>query len=394
MNCVLIQQQESLGQLIATGPTVRTIRPIWCATPLKIRGRFVTPTSPASLLPSEAAFSSTFQTGTAMKLPRRQFLRLAAGAAALPALSRISWAQAYPSKPITVIVPFAAGGGLDVTTRVMVEPMRVSLGQPIIIENVTGAAGSIGVGRAARAAPDGYTLVAGQLGTHVLNGAIRALPYDLLNDFVPISLVATQPLLIVAKKAIPADDLKGFIAWLKANPGKAILGSTGVGSSGHVASLFFQRETGTRFQHVPYRGAAPALQDLVAGQIDLMFPTAADSLEQVRAGTIKAFAVTAKGRLSSAPNIPTVDEAGAAGLYVNFWAGMWAPKATPKDVVTKINAAVVTTLSDSTVRRRLSELGQEIPPRDQLNPESLGAFQKAEIEKWWPIIKAANIKDE
>ncbi len=329
-----------------------------------------------------------------MKLPRRQFLRLAAGAAALPALSRISWAQAYPSKPITVIVPFAAGGGLDVTTRVMVEPMRVSLGQPIIIENVTGAAGSIGVGRAARAAPDGYTLVAGQLGTHVLNGAIRALPYDLLNDFVPISLVATQPLLIVAKKAIPADDLKGFIAWLKANPGKAILGSTGVGSSGHVASLFFQRETGTRFQHVPYRGAAPALQDLVAGQIDLMFPTAADSLEQVRAGTIKAFAVTAKGRLSSAPNIPTVDEAGAAGLYVNFWAGMWAPKATPKDVVTKINAAVVTTLSDSTVRRRLSELGQEIPPRDQLNPESLGAFQKAEIEKWWPIIKAANIKDE
>src|SRR6266849_5784172 len=314
MNCVLIQQQESLGQLIATGPTVRTVRPIWCATPLKIRGRFVTPTSPASLLPSEAAFSSTFQTGTAMKLPRRQFLRLAAGAAALPALSRISWAQAYPSKPITVIVPFAAGGGLDVTTRVMVEPMRVSLGQPIIIENVTGAAGSIGVGRAACAAPDGYTLVGGQLGTHVLNGAIRALPND--------------------------------------------------------------------------------LQDLVAGQIDLMFPTAADSLEQVRAGTIKAFAVTAKGRLSSAPNIPTVDEAGAAGLYVNFWAGMWAPKATPKDVVTKINAAVVTTLSDSTVRRRLSELGQEIPPRDQLNPESLGAFQKAEIEKWWPIIKAANIKDE
>jgi tripartite-type tricarboxylate transporter receptor subunit TctC len=329
-----------------------------------------------------------------MKLPRRQFLRLAAGAAALPVLSRISGAQAYPSKPITVIVPFAAGGGQDVTTRVMVEPMRVYLGQPFIIENVTGAAGSIGVGRAARAAPDGYTLVAGQLGTHVLNGAIRALPYDLLNDFVPISLVATQPLLIVAKKAIPADDLKGLIAWLKANPGKAILGSTGVGSSGHVASLLFQKETGTRFQHVPYRGSAPALQDLVAGQIDLMFPTAADSLEQVRAGTIKAFAVMAKSRPSSAPDIPTVDEAGAAGLYVPFWMGIWAPKATPKDVVTKINAAVVATLSDPTVRRRLSELGQEIPPRDQQTPESLGAFQKAEIEKWWPIIKAANIKGE
>src|SRR5216683_3998060 len=208
MNCVLIQQQESLGQLIATGPTVRTVRPIWCATPLKIRGRFVTPTSPASLLPSEAAFSSTFQTGTAMKLPRRQSLRLAAGAAALPALSRISWAQAYPSKPITVIVPFAAGGGLDVTTRVMVEPMRVSLGQPIIIENVTGAAGSIGVGRAARAAPDGYTISIGQWGSHVTNGAIYALQYDLINDFAPVCWIANGTPLIVSRNTIPAKNLR------------------------------------------------------------------------------------------------------------------------------------------------------------------------------------------
>src|SRR5215471_15511483 len=325
-------------------------------------------------------------------LGRRNFLHLAACAAALPVVSRVAWAQAYPSRPITMIVPFPAGGPTDTIGRIVAEGMRVSLRQPIIIKNVTGAGGTIGVGRVARAVPDGYTLSVGFLGTHVLNGAIYTLQYDVLRDFEPVALLASNPQLIVAKSATPAKSLNELIAWLKANPGKASQGTAGVGSPAHVSGAYFQKETGTHFQFVPYRGAAPAMQDLVAGQIDLMFDQALNSLPHVRSGKIKAYAVTANTRLAAAPEIPTVDEAGLPGFYISVWSGMWAPKGTPKDVVAKLNAAVVDALAHPTVRQQLADLGQQVPPRDQQTPEALRAFQKAEIEKWWPIIKAANIK--
>jgi tripartite-type tricarboxylate transporter receptor subunit TctC len=272
--------------------------------------------------------------------------------------------------------------------------MRGSLGQPVIVENVTGAAGNIGVGRVARAAGDGYTLGIGAWSTHVVNGAIYTLPFDLLNDFEPIALIATNPNLILAKNAVPANDLRELIAWLKANPDKATLGTAGVGSPPHIAGVFFQRLTGTRFQFVPYRGGGPAMQDLIAGQIDLNMPQAAVALPQVSAGKIKAFAVTAKARLSSAPDIPTVDEAGVPGLYISVWHGLWAPKGTPSNVITRLNAAVVDALADPAVRRHLVDLGQDIPPRAQQTPEALGTHHSAEIARWWPIIKAANIKGE
>jgi tripartite-type tricarboxylate transporter receptor subunit TctC len=293
-----------------------------------------------------------------------------------------------------MVVPFPAGGAFDIVGRIVADRMKVSLGQPVIVENVGGAAGSIGVGRVARASPDGYTLSLGYLGTHVINAVIYTLQYDPLNDFEPISLVVTNPQVVVSKNALPAQDLRGLIAWLKSNPDKATMATVGSGSTPHIAGVFLQRLTGTRFQFVPYRGGGPAIQDLVAGQVDLSILQAAVALPQVRAGKIRAYAVTANTRLGSALDIPPADEAGVPGLHVSSWSGLWAPKATPKTVVARLNAAVADALADAGVRQRLAEIGQEIFPREQQTPEALAAFQKAEIEKWWTIIKAANIKGE
>jgi tripartite-type tricarboxylate transporter receptor subunit TctC len=304
-------------------------------------------------------------------------------------------AQTYPSRPITVVVPFAAGGPTDTVARIVTDHMRNSLGQPIVIENVVGASGTVGTGRVARAAPDGHTVIVGYWGTHVLNGALFTLQYDVLKDFAPVALLATNPQLVVARSSLPPANLKELVSWLKANPGKASQGTAGVGSPAHVGGVFFQNMTGARFQFVPYsRGAAPAMQDLIAGQIDLMFDQASNSLPHVRNGSIKAYAVTASARLPSAPDIPTVDEAGLPGLHISVWSGMWAPKGTSTPIMTKLNGAVASALADPKVRQRLADLGQDIPGRDLQTLEGFAAFQKAEIDKWWPIIKAANLKGE
>jgi tripartite-type tricarboxylate transporter receptor subunit TctC len=305
-----------------------------------------------------------------------------------------SAAEGYPSRPVTMIVPFPAGGPTDTIARILVEPLRSSLGQPLIIENVSGAGGTIGVGRLARAAPDGYTVGLGIWPTHVLNGAIYSLQYDVVKDFQPIALVATNPQLIVAKKATTARDLGELIVWLRANPGKASAGTVGAGSSQHMSGLLFQQMTGTNFQSVPYRGGAPAIQDLVAGQIDLMFDQASSALPYVRGGAIKSYAVAAQTRLASAPGIPTADEAGLPGFHISVWAGLWAPANTPKEIIGRLNGAVVSALADTVVQQRLKELGQELPTADQQTPRALGDLQKAEIAKWWPIIRAAAIRSE
>ncbi len=327
-----------------------------------------------------------------MKLPRRRFLHLAAGAATLSAMPRISRAQAYPSRPITVVVPFPAGGSTDIIGRILAEKLRVSLGQTIIIENVGGAGGSIGVGRVARATPDGYTLDIGQWDTHVANGAVYPLSYDLQTGFEPIALISTNPYLILARKELPAADLKGLVVWLKADPGKATAAVPTAGTQ--VAAALFQKETGTRFVLVPYRGGGPAMQDLVAGHVDMMLIQAAVALPQLRSGAIKAYAVMAGSRFAATPAIPTVDEAGLPGLHISGWFGLYAPKDTPRAIIDRLNAAVVEALADAAVRARLADAGQDIPPREQQSPEALKAYTKAEIDKWWPIIKAANIKGE
>jgi tripartite-type tricarboxylate transporter receptor subunit TctC len=303
-------------------------------------------------------------------------------------------AQGYPTRPVTMVVPFPAGGSTDTIGRIMADGMRGPLGQTVVIENVGGASGNIALGRVARAAPDGYTVVLGSWPTHVLNAAIFNRPYDSQTDFEPVGLVAAQPLFIVGRKALAPNSLTELIAWLKANPDKATQGTAGSGGASHVAGVFFQTATGTRFQFVPYRGAAPAMQDLLAGQIDLMIDLAASAMPQLRAGTVKAYAVTSKTRLAAAPDVPTVDEAGLPGFYVSSWHAIWAPKATPKDVIAKLNAAAVEALADPQVRQRLVAAGQDVYPPDQLTPDALRAYQAAEIEKWWPIIKAANIKAE
>ena len=325
-------------------------------------------------------------------LHRRQFLHLTAGAAALPALSRMARAQTYPTRPITIIVPFAAGGPTDTLARILADRMRTSLGQTVVIENAVGAAGSIGVTRVARAAPDGHTVSIGHLGTHVVNGAIYTLPYDLLKDFEPVGLIADHPSLVVSKNAVPAKNLQELVSWAKSNG--ASVGTSGTGAITHVAGILFQKLTGAQLRFVPYRGAGPALQDLVAGQIDLMFDQASNSLPHVRGGRIRAYAIMDSRRLEAASDIPTVDEAGLPGFHISVWHALWTPKGTPKDVIAKLNAALVATLADPGVRSKLADLGQELPARDRQTPEALADYHKAEIEKWWPIIKAAGIKAE
>jgi tripartite-type tricarboxylate transporter receptor subunit TctC len=324
----------------------------------------------------------------------RKPILVAAAFAAILAGTGNAGAQVYPSRPVMMIVPLATGGSTDTIARIVAEGMRALLGQPVIVENVTGAGGTIGVGRLARSSPDGYTIGIGQWGTNMANGAIYPLQYDLLQDFEPVALIATQPFLIVAKKAVPANDLKGLIAWLKANPDKATEGNSGVGTPSHVAGILLQNTIGARWQMVPYRSAGLSMQDLVGGQIDIMLDTPATSMPQIGAGTIKAYAVTARSRLAVAPDIPTVDEAGLPGFYFSFWHAIWVPKGTPKNVIAKLNEAVVAALADPVVRKRLTDIAQDIFPREQLTPEALYAYHKAEIEKWWPVIKAANIKAE
>jgi tripartite-type tricarboxylate transporter receptor subunit TctC len=323
----------------------------------------------------------------------RKLIYVAALAATLTSVGAAS-AQTYPSRPITMVVPFPAGGGTDIIARAIAERMRVSLGRSIVIENVGGGNGSIGAARVARATPDGTTIILGTMGSFVMNGALYSLPYNLVQDFEPITPVTVQPYMVVAKKTMPGDDLKGLIAWLRANPGKASAGTQGAGGSSQIGGIFFQNVTATRFQFIPYRGGAPAIQDLVAGQIDLMIAAAGDASAQVRAGTVKAYAVMANRRLAVVPDVPTVDEAGLAGAYYSGWFGIWAPARTSKDIVAKLNAAVREALGHPGVGSRLAEIGQDIFLRDQQTPEALAALQKAEIEKWWPIIKAAGMKAE
>jgi len=311
---------------------------------------------------------------------------------ALLTLSSAAAAENYPSHPITIVVPFSAGGPSDAMTRILAERMKTTLGEAILVENTTGAGGSIGVGRVVHSPADGYTIGFGHLGTHVANGAIYKLGYDLVTDLEPVVLLPSNPMIIVSKNAVPAKSLKELLAWLKSRPQPATAGTAGAGSGSHIAGLAFESVTGIKLQYVPYRGTGPAINDLVAGQIDLIVDQLSNSINQVRAGTIRGYAVTDAKRAEQVSDIPTTDEAGLPGFHMTLWSGLWVPKGTPKEIVTKLNAAVVDALNDPSVRHQLENLGLQMPPADRLTPEALGDLQKAEIAKWWPIIKAANVK--
>ena len=312
---------------------------------------------------------------------------LATFAFAVPA-----FAQNFPSRPITIIVPFSAGGPSDAMARILADHMKNTLGETVLVENVTGAGGSIGVGRAAKSPPDGYTISFGHLGTHVANGAIYKLNYDLVGDLDPVVLLPSNAMVIVSKNAVPAKTLPELLAWLRSRPTPAAAGTAGAGSGSHIAGLYFENIAGIKLQYVPYRGTGPAMNDLVAGQIDLIVDQLSNSIQQVRGGNIRAYAVTDAKRVESAADIPTVDEGGLPGFHMTLWSGMWVPKGTPKDVIAKLNGAAVAALNDPAVRKQFENLGLQMPPKDKLTPEALGEWQKAEIAKWWPVIKAANVK--
>ena len=318
--------------------------------------------------------------------------RFSTALAAFALLASPLSAQTWPAKPITLVVPFAAGGPADTLARMLGEEMKATLGQSIIIENVAGAAGSVGVQRVVRAAPDGYTIGIGHLGTHVFNGALQKLPYDLLADLAPIIRLPENISVISTKAGVPAKDLKELVAWLKANPDQASAATAGVGSIAHVASVYFKEKTGVELRIVPYRSGGAAVADVVAGHVTFMFDQfSAASPEMYRTGKMKPYAVTAPARLAAAPELPTVDEAGVPGLYVSTWYGLWAPKDIPREIAARLNAAAAAALAMPDVRKRLEAQSAIMPPRDQLTPEALAAFQKAEIGKWWPVIRAANI---
>jgi len=300
--------------------------------------------------------------------------------------------EPYPTRPVSMVVPYPPGGVTDTLARLLAEHMRASLGQPIVIENLGGAGGSVGVGRVARAAPDGYTIILGNSENFVLNPAVLTLQYDVVADFEPVVLLPAYPMLIVSKNAVPAKDLKELIAWIKANAGKITQGTVGYGTAQHLCGLSMQKAIGVSWQLVPYRGGPPAMQDMLAGQMDIMCTASGSFLPLVRNGQVRAYAITTKTRAAAAPEIPTVDEAGLPGLYVSVWNGLWAPKGTPQAVIAKLNAAAVQALADPDLRQRVSDLALEMPPPDQLAPQALAALQKAEIDKWWPIIAAAGIK--
>jgi tripartite-type tricarboxylate transporter receptor subunit TctC len=324
----------------------------------------------------------------------RRLLTVMVAALVFLAWAGMAAAQNYPTRAMTMIVPFPAGGATDTLARFLAEKMRAILGQPVIIENVAGAAGSLGVARAVRSAADGYTLSIGTSTTHMLTGGLYALQFDLLKDLEPVIQIGSEPLLIVGRKSLPADDLKGLIAYLKANPDKASVGIAGVGATGHLTGISFQKETGTRFQFVPYRGNAPAMQDLLAEQIDFMIEPSSNFKSLVGAGSVKPYAITGRTRLPSSPDIPTADEAGVPNFFASLWYGLWVPKDTPKDIIAKLNATMVQVLADPSVQKRFDELGIQITPLARQSPEALRGFQKAEAERWWPIIKASNLRAE
>jgi tripartite-type tricarboxylate transporter receptor subunit TctC len=327
-----------------------------------------------------------------MKLHRHIMVAVLALLAVLMAAISLAVADSYPSRPVTVIVPFAAGGPTDVLTRIITDKMQAPLGQPIVVEDAGGAGGSIGVGRVAHAAPDGYTLSIGNNGSNLLTGALYSLNFNVIKDFAPVALLTSNPQIVVSRKSIPAANLKELLAWLKDNQK-----SVSVGLGGPVAQVSvinFETMTSMQFQLVPYRGAAPAMQDLIGGHIDFMVDQLSNSVPQIKADTVRAYAVAASQRSPAVPDIPTVDEAGLPGFYGALWHGLWAPKGTPPDAIAKLAAAARQALADPTVKARLADLGQEIVPVEQQNPAALAAYQQAEMDKWYPIVKAANMKGE
>jgi tripartite-type tricarboxylate transporter receptor subunit TctC len=325
-------------------------------------------------------------------MQRRALLKMASiSAIAWPAASR---AQAFPSKPVTIIVPFSAGGPLDTLCRTLAEPMGASLGQPVVVENVTGAGGAIAITRVARSPADGYTIIAGNQGSHITLGAMQQVSFDLLRDFAPLSLIATNSQLILVRNSLDVANLGDLLARIRANPGKITDGGGGYGTIAHVSALYFMQMSGTSVQFIPYRGAAPALQDLMAGQIDMMIDQPSNSLPQVQAGKVRALAITAPARLPAAPDIPTVDEAGLPGFYTSVWQAMWVPRGTPEPVIETLNKAVSTALADAKVKQRFADLGQEIPSSEQQTVRWFAEFQKAEVDKWVPLVKAAKIKTD
>lgn len=317
----------------------------------------------------------------------RRFAAFLAAASAAAAL-----AQGYPSRPVNLIVPFSAGGPTDTIARVIAERMGRSLNQTIVVENVAGAGGTIANNKLMKSAADGYTIAIGHLGTHVIAPAVQELSVDYVNELEPVAMVATNPQVIVSRTTVPAKDLKEFIAWIKANPGKVSAGTGGPGTPAHISSVYFGDTIGTPLTIIHYKGAGPAMQDVIAGHIDMNFDQAATALAHARGGRVRAYAVTQKTRLKSAPDIPTTDEAGLPGFYMSIWHAFWVPKGTPKDVVAKLNGAIREALADPEVRKRLEGMGQEIPAPEQQTPEALRAHHKAETDKWWPVIKAAGIK--